>query len=161
MQSVGKILFIAGIPGTGKTTIGNYLRDVHGFYHLDMENAPQILRSFLNDDYEFLDEILLKNKKVVITWGFLPDHLNILSIVEKIVDRNTKYTWFDGDRESAKKNFLKRGTVPEHLFDLQIRRINDTNIVKRWSPTILNTFDKKGNFLPKSIIAEQLIEGFS
>lgn len=30
-------LLVTGVPGMGKTTIGNHFRDVRGFVHFDME----------------------------------------------------------------------------------------------------------------------------
>ncbi|PIR60751.1 MAG: hypothetical protein COU67_00490 [Candidatus Pacebacteria bacterium CG10_big_fil_rev_8_21_14_0_10_44_54] len=153
-----KILFIAGVPGTGKTTMGDHLSKNYGFFHLDMENPPSgKWSSIYSGDYSLLDQLANGDNKIVITWGYLPDHQNILSIVERIIELKPTYIWFDGDRDSARKAFLNRNTVSEELLNIQLARINRTNIVKKWSPIIFNTFDSKGNFLSKEKIAKKLI----
>ena len=35
------LILITGIPGSGKTTIGNYLRDERGYLHVDVEALIQ------------------------------------------------------------------------------------------------------------------------
>jgi hypothetical protein len=70
-QTCDMMLLITGIPGTGKTTIGNYLQTHKGYDHLDVE-APTGPR---------LEEFLSKHgDKKVITGGFVPGASNSVII---------------------------------------------------------------------------------
>ena len=39
MNSLPHVLLICGMPTSGKTNFGNWLRDTHGWLHLDLELA--------------------------------------------------------------------------------------------------------------------------
>lgn len=154
------ILFIAGIPGTGKTSIGNYLKEQHNFTHINMEDPPKDWPGDLEQQATKLRECCEKvtpDKKLVITWGFLPDHANVLSVVKTILEYQPLFIWFDGNRPAARREFVKRGTVQENLFNLQITRIDNTQIIRQLSPTLFNTFNADGIFLDKSFTVEALI----
>ena len=110
-----KLLLITGIPGTGKTTIGDYLQEKYGFTHLDMEliNAWQSLTSSILEAKRL-------NRDLVITWGFMPEEDN--EKILKLKEIGVKMIWFDGNREAAREVFLARGTVSESAFNIQINR---------------------------------------
>ena len=87
-------ILITGIPGTGKTTIGNYLALAKGYEHLDIEEAlkrhdttgSEIIQNFIDSPSE--------NK--VITWGFIPEIDD--NGVKKFLDLGYKMIWFNGIR---------------------------------------------------------------
>lgn len=43
-EVVRKRILISGIPGTGKTTLGNFLGDTYGYQHIDMEKHRRTSR---------------------------------------------------------------------------------------------------------------------
>jgi hypothetical protein len=144
-----KFILIAGIPGTGKTTIGNYLEKKHGFIHFDIEKINQIP----------MDQIVgarRLGKDIVITWGFIPgDHD---PIIQKLIELGARMIWFDGNRKAARKAFLKRGTVSEEFLDLQMDRITKSNLIEKFKPVVFDTFKPgKDNFLGKNFIVNQLL----
>ncbi len=151
------ILLITGIPGTGKTTIGDYLQEKYGFTHLDMEN---IILSLGVSYLQFLTNTISKaielNQDIVITWGFMPgvDDNRVLHLKKM----GAKLIWFDGNREAARKAFLARGTVSELELDKQMRRIKNTDIIEIFKPIVFNTFKEDSSFLPKEEIASKLLE---
>ncbi len=53
---------ITGIPGTGKTTIGNWLEDKHSFKHIDFEAENWKIRNeFQKDKEKFLQNLKSDN----------------------------------------------------------------------------------------------------
>ena len=152
-----KLLLITGIPGTGKTYMGDYLEERCDFKHFDME---KIIPSFGRNYWQFLTSAISEaresNKNIVITWGFMPgvDNDKIL----KLKEMGAKMIWFDGNREAAKKAFLARGTVSEAALNIQMNRIENTDITRIFNPIVFNTFKDDGSFLTKEEITSKLLE---
>ncbi len=148
-----KKLLITGIPGMGKTTMGEYLAQHYSFIHWDVEKENRI------------DELLLsKSGNIVLTWGFVPKDDNI-EIIEKLRDRGFDLIWFDGDREAAKREFIERDSKLEkenfnsqlQLLEKQLQRIEDSDVIKRLKPRIINTFDKNHMFKNMEDIIDEIL----
>lgn len=147
-----KRYLITGIPGTGKTEVGNYLKNVHHFKHVDFEDGLS-LSSFATNPEDFITRELQKGD-IVISWGFVPVDAQI-SFVKYLQSIGFKLIWFDGNREAARRAFIKRGTVSVDPLDIQIKRINDSQVISIINPIIINTFDENGEFKPlESIVGE-------
>ncbi len=141
-------ILITGIPGTGKTTIGEYLVQHHGFTHFDME----VSRGEKFDQQFNTFNILEGNK--VITWGFMPGTHD--DIVLQFKNMGYRMIWFDGDRPSARREFIKRGTVSVDALNKQISRINKLDLAI-FNPIQINTFNQNGKFRDKEEICEEII----
>lgn len=76
------LFLIAGIPGTGKSTLGETLVRDFDFLHCDLEEPEIVNRCAPNPD-QFIDELLKTERSVVVTWGFVPDHQYSVSTVYK------------------------------------------------------------------------------
>ena len=145
-------LLIVGIPGTGKTTIGNYLRDKRSFVHIDMESENNIPEAFENPE-NFVKRLEDISGDLVVTWGFVPIEL-FIDLINKLKDIGYKVVWFDGSREFSKKAFIERNSqhgeefLSKSMDDLhvQMARINETDVIKKINPIIVDTFDSKGVF---------------
>ncbi len=144
-------LLIAGIPGMGKTTVGNELQNRKNFKHINLEDQATI--SSISNVSNFIAELRNDSSDIVVTWGFVPDE-NQTSIVLAFKENGFHLIWLDGNRGAAREAFVNRNTVPEELFDVQLGRIENTAIINRIKPILYNTFDKQGNF--KSI--DQIIK---
>jgi hypothetical protein len=153
-------ILISGIPGTGKTTIGEYLKEKHGFKHVDIE---VILTSPESEREKRIQELFTMHAKefdrdTVFTWGFHPvknePHINYLKSL------GVKMFWFDGNRVAARKAFLTRGSVSEELLDIQMGHINRADIRKLYNPIFYNTFDKDGKFKSSETIVADLLKEF-
>lgn len=150
------IILITGIPGTGKTEIGNYLQKKCGFVHIDMEvilHLPNCWQ-YVEDN---ITEAKKSDKDLVITWGFMPgvDDKRVLQLKRM----GARLIWFDGNRRAARKAFLKRATVSESLLDKQMRRIETADIEDIFQPIVFNPFKKKRDvFLTKSEIVRRLMK---
>ena len=152
-------LLIAGIPGMGKTDMGNYLQEHHGFKHVDMEVGGNI-QSILTTPDIFVNQ-LLQEEKIVLTWGFRPfeDAESVLDLKSK----GFKIIWYDGDRESARREFTRRspGESNERAYQYQLMRIETSKIVEQIDPIQINTFTEEGIFRGYDDIAEEILDKMS
>ena len=148
------LLLITGIPGTGKTTYGNNFAREFGFLHHDLEDN-QTLNRFNTNPAQFIGELLNEKKHLVVTWGFGPDRERSVFLVQQLRDAGFKWIWFDGNRPAALREFQKRATVSERDLHVQMHRIEQSRIVERLKPTVINSFDDRGQFKPtKQLLAE-------
>lgn len=145
-------LLITGIPGTGKTTVGDELAQKHDFKHLDFESDA--IREFLENPATFIEKLAESKRHIVITWGFMPEKQT--ELVLQLKESGFKLIWFDGNREAARKAFNKRGTVPEKALYIQLGNIESFNVVDRIQPIRYDTFDKKGRFKALPQIIEEI-----
>jgi adenylate kinase family enzyme len=148
------LLLITGIPGTGKTTYGDNFAKEFGFLHHDLEDI-QTLNRFNTNPAQFIGELLNEKKHLVVTWGFGPDCDRSVFLVQQLRDAGFKWIWFDGNRPAALREFQKRATVSERDLHVQMNRIEQSRIVERLKPTVINSFDDRGQFKPtKQLLAE-------
>ena len=146
-------IILAGIPGTGKTTTGEYMSKHFGFSHYNFENETTF-KLYAENKQKFISHAR-RQSGVIITWGFVPTkHIrNILSIQ----NRGFSLVWFDGDRAAAFREFTKRGTATDEMFYHQMIRIIKRKVVERLSPKIIDPFDSLGQFRPLDELCKELI----
>jgi len=140
----------------GKTEIGKYLEKEHGFQHFDLEE-PNNIHLYVNSNGNV--SVLLKNinrEKVVITWGFRP--IDDIQYVLNLKSCGFKLVWFDGDRPSAFREFMKVKAAYEEAFYIQMINIIRSQVIDKIQPIVFNTFDENGNFKDKEAIAQELIK---
>ena len=121
-------IFLAGLPGTGKTEFGKFLFEKYGFSHFDLEenNWPQSeLREIWNQSRgDFIAK--LKSKKTILNWGFPASYSNW---VKEILDNGFSFIWFTGKEECARKWFLKKKNDPLiENFDAQVHLIRQNDL---------------------------------
>lgn len=156
-----KILLLTGIPGVGKTHIGDYLRDKYGFIHLDIEDhacwphyIPQINNS-ASSAGNTMESVKQQGKDTVITWGFWPTAND--NHIYEFINNGAQMFWLDGNRKVAKKFWRKRHPYEDEVqFDNQIKRIDETN-VDRFAHTKLNPIGLDETHLSEEEIAEKLL----
>lgn len=148
-------LLITGIPGTGKTTFSNYLQSKYGYRHIDLESEI-LLRVLFTSPKAYIKELKKQSSKVVCSWGFIPenDQINIVLLFKGL---GFRLLWFDGDRIAARNAFVGRGTVPVDLLDLQMKRINNSNVIEKIKPDIINPFSKDKKFKTLKVIAKEIL----
>jgi hypothetical protein len=108
------------------------------------------------DPSGFIGAILRENKNTVVTWGFNPEHQPSVSAVGEFRKLGFKLIWFDGNRPAALREFIKRGTVPEVCFYLQMYRIETTKVVETMKPVIIDPFDAQGDFKSAGELLEEI-----
>jgi hypothetical protein len=160
-----KRILIAGVPATGKTTTGDYLREKFNFRHFDVESNeadPNI--SFVGQLFwelkidEFLKQVEEEGKDTVITWGFVCDNQRSLTIINMLQQKGFEFIWFQAEELIARKAFLERGIGNIGDFDLQMERIKKLNLNTFNNPIIITTLDENGH-KNKDEIVESIFRG--
>ena len=99
------IVLIAGIPASGKTSFGDYLRDRKHFLHIDLEAPDGSFLYALTKSVRvgrvdgFLEALKGNATRIVLTWGFHTDDLNIVQALKRA---GVELWWFDADEEAAR-----------------------------------------------------------
>lgn len=151
---MGNHVLLSGIPGTGKTTVGNFLRDKYGFIHYNFEDLST-LALFAKDIPGFITRALSQDN-VVITWGFMP-----YGHTEHVIEmkrRGFTLIWFDGNRDAAYREFMKRGAVSEDAYKIQMSNVISSNVIDKIQPTTINTFDRNGQFKKLDEIVKEMLK---
>ena len=146
---------ITGIPGTGKTTLADNLAMDFGFVHHDLEE-PNTLNRLFADPTQFIADIVTQNSDTVVTWGFNPEHQPSVSSVLQLKTVGFKLIWFDGNRPAALRAFIRRGTVEEIAFYVQMYRIEASKIIDTIKPVVIDPFDLQGDFKSTTVQLEEM-----
>lgn len=153
-----KLILLTGIPGTGKTTLAEYLVRQHGFVHFDRERFqdwPWLVKALWHRAMVlFCLYAVLRSRKVIVSWGFLPGKDN--AEIKRLQSLGFTLFWMDGNRAAARKAFVKRNTVPLTKLVAQLKRIKRLNLAE-FGPVMVNPFGPKGSFRPKSAVANDLL----
>jgi hypothetical protein len=109
------VILLAGIPGSGKTTFGEYLRDAKGATHVDIEEAASRTASGADPHWdrfvrlgaarELVEWLGLGGRVGVLDWGFPP---RLLGMVAALGQAGAELWWFDGDRQAAHAIYRSR-----------------------------------------------------
>jgi hypothetical protein len=150
-----KLILIGGIPGSGKTWYGNFFAQHYGFVHFDGED-PVLFDRIKDHPSDALKDMLKEAGDVVLTWGFTP--CGQADRVRMFMKHGFKVVWFDGNREAALREYVKRGS-PVHLFNLQMGRIGDPKFADSFEPIRINPFAENGEFKPPKVILEEIEKG--
>jgi hypothetical protein len=152
-------LFVAGIPGTGKTPFGDMLRDEFGFMHIDFERLSADYQQFLSQRHWnlpwFFAEMSRFSRCVVMTWGFL---IEALPNAQALRHSDVRLIWFDGNREVARKNWMRKTGEPDTQFRKQVAAIDGrmSEIRSLFADGWVETIAPDGTEIPFRQILEQL-----
>jgi hypothetical protein len=121
MNSPGHVLLICGMPASGKTTFGNWLRDTRGWLHLDLELSDCLTANSLPLFWSrriweldapslqsFIQHLRSLDRSTVMTWGF---HIDCLPLIETMAAADAVPWWFEVDRLAARQVFVGRQTI--------------------------------------------------
>lgn len=150
-------LLLAGVPGTGKTTVACYLASKYGYVHVDMEERGFEARYRLSQDpARFLAG--LPAGRVIVSWGFGP--FSDLRSIRHLTGAGCVMVWLDGDRVAAFREFMRRegnNPVSEYNYYGQMQMIVATEVVQRMNPPVVNPFGPGGLFRPVGDIAADIL----
>src|SRR5688572_10293621 len=108
-------LFVAGIPATGKSRLGQWLAETRGYVHIDAERVDGIDfdRVGLHDQWDevlatggagrFAEGLSGLGRPVIVDWG-LPTRF--LYVVVALQEAGIRTWWIDGDRDHARAAFI-------------------------------------------------------
>lgn len=154
-------ILISGIPGGGKTHLGNLLAKDHGFRHVDME-ADEFAdaRACMRSPEAFVAELGVQPDRNVLTWGF--DPFRAEPAVKHIVSAGFVPVWVDGNRAFFFSTFLRRERRNEGMelaFYQQMTTIVMTRIGERLDWFRFDPFDSWGDFIPAPAV--RLLDGLA
>jgi hypothetical protein len=125
-------LFIAGVPATGKSWLGQWLAESHGYVHIDAEidGGADFDRAGVHDEWDdlistgraakFVRAIGRLPKTVVVNWGFPTRFLYVVSALQA---EGVKTWWFNAQPDAARRAFIKRDRKDPAAFDRQMADI--------------------------------------
>jgi hypothetical protein len=128
-------LLICGIPATGKSTFGRWLKKEHGFTFIELEAKADQENSldhhglrvawesfWCGDDLGSFPEALLNLPgSLALEWGF---PVNLLHVIVVLQQAGLIPWWFEGDRLAARQLFTSRDPRPPEQYDYQMASIS-------------------------------------
>jgi hypothetical protein len=155
---VTKIL-ISGLPGGGKTRLGDTLAADHRFVHSDMEADNWALAEEAHRAPEDFLRAFPDDRDVVLTWGFHP--LASLQVVQVLVRGGFTPVWLDGNRAHFFASFMRRehgSPIMEACYYQQLRRIDQAGVLEAIDWRIVDPFQPDGTFRPLGEVASEVIQ---
>ncbi|HKO15203.1 MAG TPA: hypothetical protein VJU87_03135 [Gemmatimonadaceae bacterium] len=177
-------LLICGMPASGKTSFGDWLRDTRGYLHLDLEAADCLtstgLPPFWTDKErisaldsgrvrELVRHLKTLAKPVVMTWGFQPD---LTDFVREMTGFGVTAWWFEADRLAARHRYATRGTVLRNgiytrgkpdttLFDRYVSAVssNWARIAPLFGERIIRTLGPDGRYADPVTVYDRIEAG--
>lgn len=162
-----KIILLCGMPGSGKSDFGKYLRDKHKYSYVsitDEEWEDKKMQSLWNHIFEAKNEYnavekfvcyLHENyKNVVLDWRFPIEQIRAAELLKR---QWCEIIWFTCKVDSAKKKFVKKYKNSATYFDTQIKSIegNSEKIIKNLNPKVMDVLkDKKTNKTSDELYSE-------
>lgn len=154
-----QIVLLCGIPSSGKTEFGKYLKDKHDYTYISIDsgiwpdNNLRGLWSKVFDEKRQYDKVekfvcyLYENyENVVLEWNFPMDKIETVALFER---QWCIALWFLCNTFVAKEKYIeKNGSNSDHSFDKRIKEIEDsiTTLNKRLKPTIINVLKEDKSF---------------
>jgi len=151
-----RLLLVTGLPGTGKTFVGDYLRDNHQFTHWNVEALHEI------PDQRRIADWRRRGADVVVTWGFMPGASD--AQVRFLQARGFMMVWFGGSVETAKRVWTQREArsvtpIPAGALEQQLERIARMNLTA-FGATVIDPFAADGSLRLARERAQELLALF-
>lgn len=121
------IILISGIPGTGKSFLGDHLAEHHDFTHVDLEaKAGQPYLSFLQQqDFDgFVEKVSNLGDRIALTFGYPPEWL---PVIEQLAARGVVTAWLDSPLLFSRKHWKPKPGQDPRTYTLQIAKIIDAH----------------------------------
>ncbi len=150
-------IFIAGIPGSGKSRFGQWLSVEKGFVHVDMESDGldhfdlrepwDTFRSDSGDHSAFPLALERLDSNICLDWGF---PVECMPIIERIKALSSKMVWFEADRLHAREGYLRKPNSSAAAFDCQVAKISLAwqQIERMFRPNFFHTMREDGTLIP-------------
>lgn len=125
-------LFVAGVPATGKSWLGQWLAETRGYLHIDAEKdgGVDFDRAGVHDEWNeliatgrahtFVTALSRARKPVIVNWGF---PIRFLYVVSALQVEGVQAWWFHGESAHARRAFVARGGIDPLCFDRQMEDI--------------------------------------
>jgi hypothetical protein len=116
-------ILISGMPASGKTSFGDWLRDNRGYVHVDLDAANCLKTAGLPPFWtekerisnldsgrlrEFVRHLKTMPNPTVLTWTFPAD---LVDFGREMTSFGVVAWWFEADRLAARQRYASRNTV--------------------------------------------------
>lgn len=125
-------VFVAGVPATGKSWLGQWLAENQGYIHIDAEKdgGADFDRAGIHTEWDdlisrgqadrFVRAVRKLRKPVVVNWGFPTRYLYVVSALKA---EGVSTWWLQAQRKLAREAFVRRGGIDPVYFDRQMADI--------------------------------------
>ena len=142
------VVFISGLPATGKSTFARFLHRNHGFTHYNLEcfpsGWPHDLRDLWNSSRNrFLRKVRNLHGTVAIEWGFPPIRIDWAL---ELRDAGARPIWFTGDQGRLREFFEARGGIDVQDFDVQVAAIRASDPNAKLGGQVVEVLRGDGSF---------------
>jgi len=150
------LLFIAGLPSSGKSHFANWLAAERGYLHIDAEAPRAIAGAGLQSQWDealstgncaaLAGELRSRSVPAVFNWGF---PVGCLPLAAALKRAGSVSWWFDADIPAARLAHAEAGKSVV-AFDYQVAAIaaSITSIEVAFSPNILKVLHASGERVP-------------
>jgi hypothetical protein len=157
MRNPPNLLFVAGIPASGKSHFGEWLQATQGYLHIDAEVAGGQLDALAlhkiwdaalhsTNARPFVDAVRTLDRAIILNWGFPPSYLPFIASL-----RSAGFSpwWFDADVSAARTGYCQAGRSPV-AFDGQLAEIRAAwpAIQQAFAPNIVRVLESDGARMP-------------
>jgi hypothetical protein len=122
-----QFILLSGIPGSGKTYLGNYLKEKHGFCFFETDANWDVFNREMRLG-DVVSRWLDKHDHVCLEWGFKPCYLpHVLSLK----NQGARLFWLTCDKAIARPNYLqvhRKDDPTGEAYDKQVKRIEDAHL---------------------------------
>lgn len=186
MPSTVQTLLICGMPASGKTSFGDWLRDNRTYVHVDLDAADCLKAAGLPPFWtekervanldsgrlrEFVRHLRTVGKPSALTWTFPTD---LVDFVREMTTFGVSAWWFEADRLAARQRYAARGTVLRNgvyskgkpdttLFDRYVASVSNNwaRMAPIFGDRIIRTLGSDGRFMDPVSICDRIQAGMT
>jgi hypothetical protein len=151
-------LIISGMPCCGKTYFGDWLRDQHGYTHVNLEGRVTVQGQIIPPTlYLELPEWLVSlSSSLVVTWGYKPVKLGF-DFIGRFEAAGFEPWWFDTTPALSRQQYIMRDGEEQtvRLFDPLMEKLLESVplISATYRERRIVTLDENGYLPPDMILA--------
>ena len=153
MSTKEQFILLTGIPGSGKTYVGEHLRDKHGFFFYCTDLNGLAVTNDLVTQW-----LSLHGKKVCLEWGFHPCDLNL---VLKLREQGATVFWLKCAEDIAFRNYCEKHAEndPKGYYMIkQLERIKAAGLPQSQGSNfiIIDTYPNRKE-IPREELAQKIL----
>jgi hypothetical protein len=160
MSTERRFILLTGIPGSGKTFLGNYLKNEHDFDFFETDlNWSEFMRELDLGVDDFVARWHNKHGDCTcLEWGFDPFVPSYLPTILSFKNQGASIFWLTCDKRIALLNYLEKhiGSDPAARgWDMQVNKIEFIGLPTS-DFTIIQTY-RNGNPIPLEELAQKIL----